>query len=123
MEVATSYGFTNVVTVEQLHAQTPILYNDMKAVPLDPDCNAHAPIAAILVMIDPLHWGRELQLCCDVLQSDGVPGQLVPHVFLLTPKYSRMVFYHQATRDTHAGRIFFTARGWLGGGEGLDLDA
>ncbi len=42
-----------------------------------------APIAAVLVMIDPLCWGREAQLCLDVLMSDGgVPGSRAPNATL-----------------------------------------
>ena len=34
------------------------------------------PIRAVLALTDPLAWGRELQICCDVLRSDGYPGSI-----------------------------------------------
>lgn len=33
------------------------------------------PIRAILTMIDPIEWGREIQIICDVLRSQGMPGE------------------------------------------------
>jgi hypothetical protein len=40
---------------------------------------ADAPIKAILVFTDPDDWGRDLQLCCDVMLCGGVlPGLRPP---------------------------------------------
>lgn len=76
-EIAHSYGFENVVTVEEYHEQHPLLYPDIvpKVVPRVEAW--HKPVGAILAMIDPLMWGRELQICCDILRSNGIPGELV----------------------------------------------
>jgi len=83
-EVAASYGFKRAVTVEELHLSWPHLYPDMPPVELPPaevpaaiednnnDCGGQAQgneIAAVLLMTDPLLWGRELQIVCDVLRA------------------------------------------------------
>jgi hypothetical protein len=39
----------------------------------------HSPIKAILVFTDPDDWGRDLQLCCDVMLTGGVLPGLRPH--------------------------------------------
>lgn len=71
-----TYGLKHVVTPEELHLQNPLLYPD--AVPqdwLEMDANRGSgtiegrPIGAVMIMTDPIVWGRELQLCLDVLRS------------------------------------------------------
>jgi len=74
--LADAYGFRYPVTVEQYHSQTPLLYPDMEPVespPLPRDLDlSKTPIKAVLALTDPIMWGRELQICCDVLRQ-GVP--------------------------------------------------
>ena len=75
--IAAAYGFKRVITIEELHGQHPTLYGDVE---VDPALSArveawHAPIHAVLALTDPVLWGRELQLTCDVLRScTGQPG-------------------------------------------------
>lgn len=66
-----NYGFKNVVTVGQLHSHFPTMYPDIKL-------DAHVPhggrfdqeqFGAVFVLIDPIYWGRELQIVMDVLCS------------------------------------------------------
>mmetsp|Transcript_102926 Transcript_102926/g.295104 ORF Transcript_102926/g.295104 Transcript_102926/m.295104 type:complete len:323 (-) Transcript_102926:642-1610(-) len=77
-DIAETYGFTRAITVEELHARYPDMYNDMPpAVELDPSsvaAESDLKIKAILTMIDPIEWGRETQIVCDVLRSDGTVG-------------------------------------------------
>lgn len=60
------------------------------------------PIEAILVFDDPRDWSRDLQICCDVLRSDGYPvsrplvsdgGQRVP-IYLSNPDLVYAGGYH-----------------------------
>lgn len=72
---ARQYGFQNIITVEQLHSLYPLLYPD---IPHSPDVlsqkhreSMEERIGAILIMMDPIYWGRELQIIMDVLCSEG----------------------------------------------------
>lgn len=76
--VMTSYGFKNVVTVGQLHNHFPTMYPDIKMKGL-----AHhgrfekEAFGAVFVLIDPIYWGRELQIVMDVLcAQDGRLGKM-----------------------------------------------
>ncbi|KAJ0393573.1 hypothetical protein P43SY_005142 [Pythium insidiosum] len=66
--VMTSYGFKNVVTVGQLHNHFPTMYPDIKidGVPHGGRFDRE-PFGAVFVLIDPIYWGRELQIVMDVL--------------------------------------------------------
>lgn len=57
-------------------AQVPLSYPDMSPVEAPPIAGgiSSKPIKAILALTDPIYWGRELQICCDVLLSGGVLG-------------------------------------------------
>ncbi|DBA00800.1 TPA: hypothetical protein N0F65_004705 [Lagenidium giganteum] len=68
-QVMHNYGFKNVVTVGQLHSHFPTMYPDVKV-------DGHVPhggrfdkesFGAVFVLIDPIYWGRELQIVMDVL--------------------------------------------------------
>ncbi|KAL4156604.1 hypothetical protein PRNP1_005633 [Phytophthora ramorum] len=77
-QVMANYGFKHVVTVDQLHRHFPTMYPDVKvAEPLAHDGRFDSqPFAAVFVLIDPIYWGRELQLVMDVLCSpDGLLGR------------------------------------------------
>jgi HAD superfamily hydrolase (TIGR01456 family) len=76
-EIAEAYGFRSAVTVEAFHAAFPLLYPDAPPVAgaaPPPDGWLERPFGAVLAMTDPLLWGRELQVVCDVLRSGGVPA-------------------------------------------------
>lgn len=77
-KVMSNYGFKHVVTVDQLHRCFPAMYPDVKvADPLSHDGRFdEQPFKAVFVLIDPIYWGRELQIVMDVLCSpDGLLGQ------------------------------------------------
>ncbi|POM78775.1 TIGR01456 family HAD hydrolase [Phytophthora palmivora] len=77
-KVMANYGFKHVVTVDQLHRHFPTMYPDVKVTdPLKHDGRFDSqPFAAVFVLIDPIYWGRELQIVMDVLCSpDGLLGQ------------------------------------------------
>jgi HAD superfamily hydrolase (TIGR01456 family) len=96
-KIAANYGFKKVITPEQVHAAQPTLYPDRSPVnissPLLERCmsvrwgggteaeelewrasGGAEGVKAVLLMCDPLEWGRELQVCVDALCSDGVIG-------------------------------------------------
>lgn len=86
LEVLESYGFKNVVTADQFHSLHPSLFSDVKPVALgdmDEEEKEHVekfrgkPVSAIMCVMDPLLWSRDLQIMCDVLRSDGTPGNVV----------------------------------------------
>lgn len=70
-KVMTNYGFKHVVTVDQLHGHFPSLYPDIKVPrPLDHKGRFESqPFAAVFLLVDPIYWGRELQIIMDVLCS------------------------------------------------------
>eukprot|EP00644_Phytophthora_capsici_P012314 jgi/Phyca11/570744/estExt2_Genewise1.C_PHYCAscaffold_380320 len=77
-KVMANYGFKHVVTVDQLHRHFPTMYPDVKVKePLEHNGRFESqPFAAVFVLIDPIYWGRELQIVMDVLCSpDGLLGQ------------------------------------------------
>jgi len=94
--IAESYGFENVVTCEEYHEQHPLLYPDIVPKAVNRVEKWHAPVGAILAMIDPLLWGRGLQICCDILRSSGVPGQLVSKQ--IVPLYNSCADFEYATQ-------------------------
>ena len=84
--IAEGYGFApqDIVTVDEVHAAWPDIYPDAES-SKDVDVDAVArvdftrPVAAVLCMTDPLLWGRETQVVCDVLASSGgVIGTMSP---------------------------------------------
>lgn len=76
--VMTNYGFKNVVTAGQLHSHFPKMYPDLKVVGDYPHNGRFEKerFGAVFVLIDPIYWGRELQVTMDVLCSqEGRFGQ------------------------------------------------
>lgn len=67
--VMANYGFKNVVTVGQLHAHYPSMYPDIKITGDVPHGGRFDKqhFGAVFVLIDPIYWGRELQIVMDVL--------------------------------------------------------
>eukprot|EP00744_Colponema_vietnamica_P008834 GILI01012590.1.p1 GENE.GILI01012590.1~~GILI01012590.1.p1 ORF type:complete len:342 (-),score=63.40 GILI01012590.1:52-1077(-) len=75
-QILESYGFTNVVGIDDYLAQYPRLYPDMPITP-KPHCNRiRGPVRAVMVLNDSVYWAREIQLICDLARSNGVPGNL-----------------------------------------------
>lgn len=71
--VMKKYGFQNALTVGQLHNNFPKLYPD---IPISSDAErlnmvqlelCKHQFAAVFVLIDPIYWGRELQIVMDVV--------------------------------------------------------
>jgi len=81
LHLAKEYGFKYPVSIEQYHKEFPLLYPDMDPVDCEPLSQGldlkNTPIRAVLALTDPLMWGRELQICCDVLGSNGLPGSVL----------------------------------------------
>jgi HAD superfamily hydrolase (TIGR01456 family) len=69
--VMKSYGFKNAITVGQLHGHFPTMYPDIKISSPLPHGGRfdEEPFGAVFVLIDPIYWGRELQIVMDVLCS------------------------------------------------------
>ena len=55
-------------------------------------------IKAIVCVMDPMNWRRELQIMCDILRSDGIPGNLVDEqevpLFLSCPDFEYSGEFH-----------------------------
>eukprot|EP00475_Leptophrys_vorax_P038279 TRINITY_DN6720_c0_g1_i4.p1 TRINITY_DN6720_c0_g1~~TRINITY_DN6720_c0_g1_i4.p1 ORF type:complete len:315 (+),score=88.29 TRINITY_DN6720_c0_g1_i4:574-1518(+) len=84
--IATSYGFENVVSIDQFHGQHPDIFPDFVSESKDRSEKWNHPIKAVLCFNDPLYWGRDLQILTDVARSNGIPGtlseeQIVPFYF------------------------------------------
>ena len=107
--IAASYGFKHAVTVEELHAAYPLLYPDAPpdGGPRPPGNWADAPFGAVLAFNDPLLWGRELQLCCDVLRSGHASaaalgtGAAAPAATQNVPLYSGCADFLYAAEHPH----------------------
>ena len=82
--IVRDYGFNSVVTCEDLHSAYPDLYPDMA--PTQPGIHlsplvlqytaASDPLpkfSRILCLTDPIYWGRELQVCLDILSQSPAP--------------------------------------------------
>lgn len=78
-QVCSSYGFQNAVTADQMHELYPLLYPDIPPVAHSATSqqfqDKSSPFEAVFIMMDPLLWGRELQLIIDVVTSKhGIIG-------------------------------------------------
>jgi len=78
-QVANSYGFTKVVTIEQYAAHRSQMTPNLEELPFKKKLkvNLEEPISAIFCMHDPTLWGVSLQICLDILMSDGRPENRV----------------------------------------------
>jgi len=97
-DVADEYGFQNAVTSEEYHAQFPTLYPDIKVDPVPPVNKWRKPVSAVFVLADPIPWGRDIQLICDLAASDGnlsqrVSMQRIP-VYFSTPDFEYVGEHH-----------------------------
>ncbi|OQR98303.1 hypothetical protein ACHHYP_08772 [Achlya hypogyna] len=73
-EVMENYGFRHVVTVSDIHGHFPASYPDIpvaKALTHVPHLGKYDAEAfkAVFVLMDPIYWGRELQIIMDVMTS------------------------------------------------------
>ena len=74
--VLKSYGYTNVRTLDEFHTQHPCLFPDSVKSENgnenqgDSSEKAQEPVDAIVGIMNPAVWDRELQICCDILRSD-----------------------------------------------------
>jgi hypothetical protein len=84
LSVAQGYGFTRAVSMNQLSSALGPSATPFSAAPSAPDQSCPIaqgwgsvgdPFGAVLCMTDPSDWARDLQLCCDVVMSHGVPGR------------------------------------------------
>jgi len=67
-QVMEDYGYQNVITTEQWHANDPSCYND---IPVKWSGKENMSPDLIMILNDPLLWGRDLQIVTDaVLKSE-----------------------------------------------------
>ncbi|GJD08328.1 Uncharacterized CDP-alcohol phosphatidyltransferase class-I family protein [Galdieria sulphuraria] len=74
--VASSYGFRNVIPIEEIGRLEPSAtpFCDYEKVSKRTNWDQQAlykPIGGILVMSDSTDWGRDIQIICDILQSNS----------------------------------------------------
>jgi len=70
LEVAAAYGFKKVVTGAELHAKTPTVFPSKPPVAphmAEPNEHDDEPIAAALILYEPLDWALKMQVLTDVL--------------------------------------------------------
>jgi HAD superfamily hydrolase (TIGR01456 family) len=72
--IAKSYGLNKTMTATELHEQVPDLFPDAQTTAAAHNPDFHEPVKAILVFLDPHHYHRDIQLCVDVLRSNGIVG-------------------------------------------------
>lgn len=70
---AASYGIPDhlLFTPDDVHAALPRSYGDALPSPPDGEPRTLPPFGALLLLIDPTDYRRELQLCADVLLATG----------------------------------------------------
>lgn len=73
-QIAASYGFAKILTIPDLLHAEPTSYPFGPVVPQRPRLFPEEPIAAIVIMYDPIDWAPELQLAVDVLVGGQVLG-------------------------------------------------
>eukprot|EP00798_Chlamydomonas_sp_ICE-L_P004388 gene4388-14514_t len=91
MYVAKQYGFNRVVSTYDLGRAMPSSTPFSQYPPVNFSSDAQIcpvrdyklgteenPIEAVLIMTDPVDWGRDLQLVIDVVASNGVPTRNEP---------------------------------------------
>jgi hypothetical protein len=72
LEVATSYGFKNPISTQQVFEYDPRIWPFRSASNSKyPAFKSNFKIAALLLMHDPTDWGRDLQIMTDLLRSNG----------------------------------------------------
>ncbi|KAJ3119289.1 hypothetical protein HK101_007239, partial [Irineochytrium annulatum] len=76
-DVALSYGLNHPILAEEIYSHTPSIW-PFRRPPLPPPFQPSPPIdltrdriAAILLLHDSCDWGRDAQICVDLLRSDG----------------------------------------------------
>jgi len=60
-----SYGFQNVITTEEWHANDPSCYSDIAVRPSG--LGKNSPVDIIMILNDPIMWGRDLQIVTDAI--------------------------------------------------------
>jgi len=73
--IAEQYGFRKVVTVDDVHMHHPGVFPDYPSPNTPAGDFPDEPIKVILVFMDPMEWHRDLQVCVDVLTSNGQIAQ------------------------------------------------
>ncbi|XP_038149092.1 haloacid dehalogenase-like hydrolase domain-containing 5 [Cyprinodon tularosa] len=76
-QIAHTLGFQNVITIEQLSEQHPLLdMVDHSRRPTHTPCSSQTlpQIQAIILFGEPVRWETNLQLIIDVLLTNGRPG-------------------------------------------------
>jgi HAD superfamily hydrolase (TIGR01456 family) len=84
------YGYTNVMTVDEYHEQFPASFPDTLPASVHGqkiDYFHDEPIGAVMAIMDPLSWFRDLQICCDVLRSNGKTGNTEGDKKQIVPLY------------------------------------
>ena len=73
LRIASGYGFTNCVDLQQYIAPRPQLMPDLHVQDASGGPASSEKVRAILVFQEPDNWQAALQVMCDLLGSDGEP--------------------------------------------------
>jgi HAD superfamily hydrolase (TIGR01456 family) len=76
--VLKNYGFTNVTSIADFLVQHPCLLPSNEPAATTSRRGTPQPVDAIFGIMGSEVWDRDLQLCCDILRSDGNVGTLSP---------------------------------------------
>ena len=81
------------MTMDEYHEQFPAAFPDIvpETIHGKKINKFHQPVGAVMAIMDPMLWNRDLQICCDVLRSNGTMGtdqtnQVVP-LFMSCPDF------------------------------------
>lgn len=94
LNVAKSYGFTRPLLTDDLAyddpSRFPFFHFPSRKIEPPVDATDDNRIHAVLILHDPIHWGVDLQIACDVIRG-GVPlgsgaGQAIP-VYACNPDF------------------------------------
>lgn len=78
-QVAELYGFNKAHTMLDVLAWNPSVWPFYELTPTERDSTrpvnfSNTPISAIFVFHDPRNWALDIQIICDVIQSNGIIG-------------------------------------------------
>jgi len=87
-KILESYGCQHVISTEEYHMREPHSYPDLQVTFASGDIPL---IGAVFCLIDPLYWGRDIQIVSDVIRNSSAP----------VPIYNSCADLEYATDHTH----------------------
>ena len=90
------------MTMNEYHEQFPAAFPDFKPTVVHGKKvdRFHTPVRAVMAIMDPMMWNRDLQICCDVLRSNGHIGHLAKEGQQVVPLFMSCPDFEYVTEFT-----------------------